>query len=126
AIQRSVRTALAVSAPLNIFFTIFRPIIWSLNRFANLILRMFGIKDFQGEAHHSSEELQYLLDQGKETGAIDSTEHELIQNVFDFNERVVKNIMVPRTKMSAIEVTIERDELLDTLITEGYSRVPVY
>jgi len=126
AIQRSVRTALAVSVPLNIFFTIFRPIIWALNRFATLILRMFGIKDFQGESHHSSEELQYLLDQGKETGAIDSTEHELIQNVFDFNERVVKNIMVPRTKISAIEVTTGRDELLETLINEGYSRMPVY
>jgi len=126
AIQRSVRTALAVSVPLNIFFTVFRPIIWALNRFATLILRMFGIKEFHGEAHHSSEELQYLLDQGKETGAIDSTEHELIQNVFDFNERVVKNIMVPRTKMSAIEVTTGREELLETLISEGYSRMPVY
>lgn len=126
AIQRSVRTALAVSVPLNIFFTIFRPIIWALNRLANLILRAFGISDFHGEAHHSSEELQYLLDQGKETGAIDSTEHELIQNVFDFNERVVKNIMVPRTKISAVELNTDRDELLETLITEGYSRMPVY
>jgi CBS domain containing-hemolysin-like protein len=50
--------------------------------------------------------LQYLLEQGKETGALDSNEHELIQNVFDFNERVVKNIMVPRTKISGIEVAL--------------------
>jgi CBS domain containing-hemolysin-like protein len=78
------------------------------------------------EAAHSSEELQYLLDQGKETGAIDSTEHELIQNVFDFNERVVKNIMVPRTKISGVEIETGQDELLEILITEGYSRIPVY
>src|ERR1700744_2378564 len=126
AIQRSVRTALAVSTPLRLFFIIFRPIIWMLNKFAGVILKMLGIQAYAGETHHSSEELQYLLDQGKETGAIDSTEHELIQNVFDFNELVVKNIMVPRTKMSAIEVTTERDELLEILITEGYSRMPVY
>ncbi len=126
AIQRSMRTALAVSAPLRVFFVVFRPIIWVLNKISNLILKGIGINPVQGEAHHSSEELQYLLEQGKETGALDSTEHELIQNVFDFNERVVKNIMVPRTKISGIEITTPREELLETVITEGYSRIPVY
>jgi CBS domain containing-hemolysin-like protein len=126
AIQRSVRTALAVSTPLRLFFIVFRPIIWVLNRFATLILRMFGIKAYEGEAHHSSEELQYLLEQGKETGALDSNEHELIQNVFEFNERVVKNIMVPRTKISGVDVNTPKNELLEILITEGYSRIPVY
>jgi len=126
AIQRSVRTVMAVSLPLRMFFIVFRPLIWMLNRFANFILKILGIKQLQGETTHSSEELQYLLDQGKESGALDSTEHELIQNVFDFNERVVKNIMVPRTKISGIEISTPREELLETVITEGYSRVPVY
>lgn len=126
AIQRSVRTALAVSAPLRVFFIIFRPIIWVLNSVANLILRAMGINPEAGEAHHSQEELQYLLEQGKESGALDSTEHELIQNVFEFNERVVKNIMVPRTKISGIELNTDKEELLHTVITEGYSRIPVY
>lgn len=126
AIQRSVRTALAVSTPLRFFFIVFRPVIWVLNRFAGFILRMLGIKEFEGEAHHSSEELQLLLDQGKETGALDSAEHELIQNVFDFNERVVKNIMVPRTKIFGIEIDSDQSEVIDEVIAEGYSRVPVY
>ena len=126
AIQRSVRTALAVSTPLRLFFVVFRPVIWVLNRFAGIILKMLGIKEFEGEAHHSSEELQLLLDQGKETGALDSTEHELIQNVFDFNERVVKNIMVPRTKISGVEIDTNQDALIDLLVSEGYSRIPVY
>lgn len=127
AIQRSVRTVMTIAVPLRFFFLVFRPFIWFLNGFANLMLKAFGINTIPGsEAHHSSEELQYLLEQGKETGAIDSTEHELIQNVFDFNERVVKNIMVPRTKISAVDINTEQDELLEILITEGYSRMPVY
>src|ERR1700761_3025176 len=126
AIQRSVRTALAVSTPLRLFFVVFRPVIWVLNRLAGVILKLLGIKEFEGEAHHSSEELQLLLDQGKETGALDSAEHELIQNVFDFNERVVKNIMVPRTKIFGIEIDTDQNEAIDELIGEGYSRVPVY
>ncbi len=127
AIQKSVRTTLAVSLPLRFFFVVFRPFIWLLNGFANFILKLFGITTLEGgEAHHSSEELQFLLDQGKETGALDSNEHELIQNVFDFNERVVKNIMVPRTKISGIELDTSKEVLLEILITEGYSRMPVF
>jgi CBS domain containing-hemolysin-like protein len=127
AIQRSVRTAMAVSVPLRFFFVVFRPAIWLLNTFANFILKLFGVTAVHGdESHHSSEELQYLLEQGKESGALDSNEHELIKNVFDFNERVVKNIMVPRTKISGIDILTGREELLECLITEGYSRMPVY
>lgn len=127
AIQRSVRTVMTIAVPLRFFFIVFRPFIWFLNGFANLMLRVFGINTVAGaESTHSSEELQYLLDQGKETGAIDSTEHELIQNVFDFNERVVKNIMVPRTKIFGIEIDTNQDELIDEVIAEGYSRIPVY
>ena len=98
-----------------------------LNGLANMLLGIFGFRTLGGkESHHSSEELQYLLDQGKESGALDTTEHELIKNVFDFNERVVKNIMVPRTKISGIELNTPHEQLLDILIKEGYSRVPVY
>ncbi|PWK80377.1 CBS domain containing-hemolysin-like protein [Mucilaginibacter oryzae] len=127
AIQKSVRTVMAVSLPLRFFFVVFRPFIWVLNNFANFILKLLGFSAVEGgETHHSSEELQYLLEQGKETGAIDSNEHELIQNVFDFNERVVKNIMVPRTKISGIDLAATKEELLDMIINEGYSRMPVY
>lgn len=126
AIQRPAGTTMAVAVPLRFFYIVFRPIIWVLNGFANLILRILGFGQPAGEAHHSSEELQYLLDQGKETGALNIVEHELIKNVFDFNERFVKNIMVPRTKMSAIELNSPKEELLNTIIGEGYSRVPVY
>lgn len=127
AIQKSVRTVMAVSLPLRFFFVVFRPFIWVLNNFANFILKLLGISTVEGsETHHSSEELQYLLEQGKETGALDSNEHELIQNVFDFNERVVKNIMVPRTKISGVDIASTKEEPLDMIINEGYSRMPVY
>nr|MBC7613366.1 HlyC/CorC family transporter [Pseudopedobacter sp.] len=127
AIQRPVATTMSIALPLQFFYLIFRPFIWVLNGLANIILMVFGIRtDNAHDNIHSSEELQYLLDQGKESGALDKAEHELIKNVFDFNERVVKNIMVPRTKISAIEVGATQEELLDTIISEGYSRIPVY
>lgn len=127
AIQRPVATTLFVSVPLQIFYVVFRPFIWALNSLASVILKPFGINTAGGhESLHSNEELQYLLDQGKESGALEDNEHELIKNVFDFNERVVKNIMVPRTKISGIELSTPKDEVVQKIIGEGYSRLPVY
>jgi len=127
AIQRPIGTTMGIALPLHFFYIVFRPFIWLLNGFANFILKLIGITTIGGhDAHHSSEELQYLLDQGKESGALETNEHELIKNVFDFNDRVVKNIMVPRTKISGIELNTPHKEVLDIIIREGYSRIPVY
>ena len=127
AIQRPVATTLFIAIPLQIFYVVFRPFIWSLNSLAGVILKPFGINTAGGhESLHSNEELQYLLDQGKESGALEDNEHELIKNVFDFNERVVKNIMVPRTKISGIELSTSKEEVVQKIIGEGYSRLPVY
>lgn len=126
AIQRPVATTMRIAAPLQFFYYIFKPIIWLLNGFANFLLRLIGIQPNAHEAHHSSEELQYLLDKGKESGALNNAEHELIKNVFDFNERIVKNIMVPRTKIVAVELSDTTEGLITTATEEGYSRIPIY
>lgn len=127
AIQRPVATTLFISYPLQAFHFIFKPFIWALNGLARGILKLVGMHSSAGhESLHSTEELQYLLDQGRESGALDFNEHEMIKNVFDFNERVVKNIMVPRTKISGVELRTPKEEVIEVIIKEGYSRLPVY
>ncbi len=126
AIQKPVATTMKVAIPLQFFYYVFKPIIFLLNGFANFLLRMIGIQVSAHEASHSSEELQYLLEKGKESGALNNSEHELIKNVFDFNERIVKNIMVPRTKIVAVEQNETADAFIETVTEEGYSRIPIY
>lgn len=126
AIQKPVATTMKVAIPLQFFYYIFRPIIWCLNGFANFLLRLVGIQVSAYEASHSSEELQYLLEKGKESGALNNAEHELIKNVFDFNERIVKNIMVPRTKIVAVDQNDSAEDFINTVTEEGYSRIPIY
>lgn len=127
AIQQPIGVTMFIAFPLHFFYLIFRPFIILLNGFANGLLRLMGIKAVGShESAHTSEELQYLLEQGKESGALNLNEHELIKNVFDFNERVVKHIMVPRTKISGMEQGTTPQELLETIVKEGYSRMPVY
>jgi len=126
AIQKSEATTLAVAAPLRFFYIITFPAIWLLNVLSNGLLGMFGVKSTHGNEVHTAEELRLLIDQGKESGEIQDSEHELIENVFQFNDRMVKQIMVPRTKLSALDVNAPADQILDTIFNEGYSRLPVY
>jgi len=126
AIQKPVATTMKVAVPLRIFFWLLMPLIYVFNGFANFLLRLIGIQPHPSESSHSSEELQYLLDKGKESGALESSEHELIKNVFDFNERIVKNIMVPRTKIVAVEEDCAAIDFINTVTEEGYSRIPIY
>jgi CBS domain containing-hemolysin-like protein len=105
AIRYPTQTTLWVSVPLRVFYFVFRPFIRLLNGFANLVLRLFGIKPVGEHEIHSEEELKLIIAESEEGGAIESSERELIQNVFDFDNRVVKQIMVPRAKVSGISVT---------------------
>ncbi|HET9504982.1 MAG TPA: hemolysin family protein [Hymenobacter sp.] len=126
AIQKSEATTLAIAAPLRFFYVITFPAIWLLNTLSNGLLGLFGVKAVHGSDVHTAEELRILLDQSKESGEIQDSEHELIENVFQFNDRMVRQIMVPRTKLAALDVNAPEDKLLEKIFSEGYSRLPVY
>ncbi|PZR38963.1 MAG: hemolysin [Azospira oryzae] len=126
AIRYPTQTTLWVAVPLRIFHLVCRPFIRLLNGFANLILRMFGIKPVSEQEIHSEEELKLIIAESEEGGAIESSERELIQNVFDFDDRVVKQIMVPRAKVSGISLSSTLEEVVNIVFREGYSRYPVY
>jgi CBS domain containing-hemolysin-like protein len=74
----------------------------------------------------SEEEVKQLLEEGTRSGAIDTAEHELIKSIFEFTDTTVKEIMVPRTDIVAVELSTPRDRLINMLIEEGFSRIPVY
>lgn len=127
AIQRSEQVSLLVSLPLRIFYFIFKPIIWSLNSIANLFVKLIGLEGINQEQElHSSEELQYLLDESQKSGIIEQTEHQILQNVFGFSEINVKQVMVPHNKIVAIDIDMPTNEIIQKFIEEGYSRMPVY
>ena len=126
AIQRSEKTTLFIAYPLQFFFLIFKPVIWILNGIANFILKIIGISTVHGADVHSSEELQYLVQQGQKSGEIDEAEYKIIKNAFDFSEQTVKQIMVPRTQVFAIDVNNFNESILDKVIDERYSRIPCF
>jgi CBS domain containing-hemolysin-like protein len=126
AIRFPTQTTFSIAWPLKIFYFIFRPIIYVMNGFANFILRIIGIKPLHGSEIHSEEELKVIISESHEGGAIEETERALIQNVFDFDDRRVSNILTLRKNISAIEYNTSLKAAMDFAIQEGYSRYPVY
>jgi CBS domain containing-hemolysin-like protein len=118
---------LFISWPMRIFYFIFAPFIWLLNQSSNLFLRMMGIKKVGEEDVHSEEELRLILTESEEGGAIKPSENELIQNVFDFDDRIVKQIMVPQNRVTAIDIeALDKDGIVQKISEEGFSRYPIY
>jgi len=126
AIKHPLSTALFVARPLKVFYTIFRPLIWLFNTMSNSVLRLFGISNSWHSEAHTEDELRLLLTESEEHGTIGESSNELIQNVFDFDDRIVKHIYVPRIRVCAIDIDDQHEENIEFIMNEGYSRIPVY
>lgn len=126
AIQYPTKTTFTVAWPLRIFYVIFKPVIWVMNGLANVILRSMGITPVHGGDIHTEEELKMIITESQEGGAIEETERELIQNVFDFDDRRVINVYTLKKNVSSLDVHTPIKEVVDFCISEGYSRYPVY
>jgi len=127
AIKYAKSTSVIISIPLNIFFIVFKPIVWMLNKTANFVLKIVGIqKVSEMDLISTEDELRHLISEGRKAGTIDPTEHQLIEKIFEFNDKQVKEIMVPRNHMIAINIDDPREKIFQIVTEEGYSRVPVY
>lgn len=125
-IKYSMDTLLLCAWPLRIFYFICSPFIWLLNKTSNVVLRIIGVKKTGEDDVHTEEELRLILTESEEGGAIKPSENELIQNVFDFDDRIVKQIMVPQNRVVALDVELGRGEITKRVIEEGFSRIPIY
>jgi CBS domain containing-hemolysin-like protein len=126
AIQFPAKTTFAVAWPLRIFYAFFKPVIYIMNGLANVILRMVGIKPIHGSDIHSEEELRMIITESQAGGAIQETERDLIQNVFDFDDRRVTNVFTTKKNVSIIDITTSIKDVIKYTLSEGYSRYPVY
>jgi CBS domain containing-hemolysin-like protein len=87
---------------------------------------MLGVKPINEQEIHSEEELRLIIAESEEGGAIEPAERELIQNVFDFDDRIVRQVMVPRVKISGLRADLTIQQTMDVILKEGYSRYPVF
>lgn len=126
AIRKSEPTTLFISAPLRLFYNIFRPFIWSMNGISNAFLRLIKINPASEHDIHSTEELQLLVKQSADGGEIQEENYEIIKNAFDFTDHSAKQIMVPRQNIQSIDIEDGIEDIISKLMDCGYSRIPVF
>jgi len=120
-------TAFIVVRPTIWTENIFRPFIWLLNGAGNSVLRLVGLERPTGhQLVHSVEELKMLVQASQEGGVLEREETEMLVGVFDFGERYVREVMIPRTEIVALERTANLQEFLATFARSQHSRFPVY
>ncbi len=124
AIEFAEKMSLLLAPPLYWFGKIMKPFIWTLNGAARLLLRMFGVQPGHEQAY-SEDELKIVMAQSFEGGAINETELSYMENVFTFDERAAKEIMVPRTELVTLDKDMPLEEIVEVLDENNYTRYPV-
>ncbi|MDF0720270.1 hemolysin family protein [Kaistella sp. PBT33-4] len=126
AIRKAEATTMAIAVPLRVFYTVFKPFIWTMNQMSNAVLRLMKIHPASEHEIHSTEELQLLVKQSADSGEIQEENYEIIKNAFDFTDHSAKQIMVPRQNILSIDIEDPIDEVINQIMDSGYSRIPVY
>lgn len=126
AIRKSEQTAMFIAVPLRVFYTVFKPFIWSMNHMSNAFLRLVKIHPASEQEIHSTEELQLLVKQSADSGEIEEENYEIIKNAFDFTDHSAKQIMIPRQNISSIDIELPIEDIINIIMEGGYSRLPVY
>jgi putative hemolysin len=125
--------ALAHAEPLALLFArpvewvgkIFAPVVWVLTATTGAITRMLGVSEAQQD-RLTAEELMILVERGGQQGTIEAEEKQMIGAVLELGEQRVHEVMVPRIDIKAVPASVPLEELVDTIVREGHSRIPVY
>jgi CBS domain containing-hemolysin-like protein len=127
ALQNPERTSLVVAQPTLWSEWIFKPVIILLNGSGNLLLRLIGIKPASGhELVHSIGELKMLVTASTEGGMVEAEESEMLHAIFDLGELVVRQVMIPRTEVTAVEADTPLEEIIALVTQSTYTKFPVY
>ncbi|WP_251346220.1 hemolysin family protein [Heyndrickxia oleronia] len=126
AIQKAETISLLTSRPLILIHRILYPFVWLLNTSSRLVTRLFGLKIVnENELAHTEEELRIIVSESYKSGEINQSEFKYVNKIFEFDNRIAKEIMVPRTEITSLSKEDSFDELLQTIREERFTRYPV-
>ena len=124
ALQKSEQIAMLSVRPIVFVFKFAKPFVKLLSLSTNVLLRVIGMSDTDLEEKVSREEIKSLVDAGEEYGVINQIEKEMINSIFDFDDKLAKEVMTPRTEVYMINSKLPLS--IEELLEENYSRIPVY
>lgn len=126
ALKYTERVALFVAPAMVVFIKAILPVVRIFTRISNVIVGFFRIKGVKRSPLITEEELRMMVELGKEEGFLTEDEGKMLHRIFEFGDILVKDIMIPRDKMTAININTSPEELLNIFVEQGHSRLPVY
>ncbi|MEH7744030.1 hemolysin family protein [Neobacillus drentensis] len=126
AIQKAEWITLVVSRPLVLFYKVMYPVIWLLNGSARITTKFFGLKPVsENEIAHTEEELRIILSESYKSGEINQSEFKYVNKIFEFDNRIAKEVMVPRTEIVSLSKEDTLETFLQVLREEKFTRYPI-
>jgi len=127
ALQRAEPIAKVLAIPLALLQRVTKPFVWSLQLSANAVTRLFGVPPARaGDLAHTEEDIRQIVAGAEDAGVIATTEEEMLYKVFDFADKEVHEVMVPRPEVTAVSIALPTEEALAALLESPYTRYPVY
>ena len=126
AMQHPEKLARMTCGVIRVLSAVFKPIVWLLSVSTNGVLRLVGINPNAQPEEVTEEEIRMMVDMGGESGAIEEAEKEMIENIFEFNNRSAEDVMTHRTDVTCIWVGDDQETIIKTIMDTGLSRFPVY
>lgn len=124
--QKSEKVALGVSKTINLTVKIFKPFIFIFTAISGVFIRLLGCDPKATEPFITEEELKTMVGVSEEEGVLEGVEKEMIFNVFEFADAQVKDVMVQRVDVVAVDMGATYEEVLEVINREQFSRIPVY
>jgi putative hemolysin len=126
AIRNSEKIAFFTSKPIDILSRLLSTVLRVLSFSSNTLLRFIQSGRGEETGFVSEDEVKYLIREGRKTGIFEPSEEDLIHSVFKFTDTVVREVMVPRTEIAAVEAESDLNHILRVMNEKGFSRLPVY
>jgi putative hemolysin len=125
ALAHAESLALVLAVPVELLGRVLAPLVWLLTTLTNAISRLFGIEETHQETV-TAEELMILVERGSEQGVIEAEEQQMIGAVLELGEQRAHEVMVPRIDIKALPAAATLEEIVDAIVSEGHSRIPMY
>lgn len=126
ALQNSQKIAMYAVKPIMLISKITIPFVKLLSISTNFLIRLFNVNSKNLEEKVSKEEIKSLVDVGQEHGVINETEKDMINSIFEFDDKLAKEVMTPRTNVYMINIDDCANTYLNSLLNEKYSRIPIF
>ncbi|MGO1369688.1 MAG: hemolysin family protein [Senegalia sp. (in: firmicutes)] len=124
ALASTEKTALITARPINILSRIMKPVVFILTKTTDIIAKLLGTDTEDAEEKITEEEIRNTIRKGRRHGVLNPTETEMLERIFEFDDKLAKDIRTPKNKVFTVDINTQTEDIMEEIIKTGYSRIP--